>query len=183
MDYMFKLVLFGDGGVGKTTLVERFVNGTFLANTRITMGVQFLFKKFKLNVDTINLQIWDLGGEDRFRFVFPGYCEKCNGGIFVFDVTTPNSLYHLRDWMQIVRERKATFPIIMVGTKIDLKSQRQVKKKEEIAVAGQNHIQKVIEVSSKTGTNVDLVFNTITRLMLGDTKHENLSRAMSPTRK
>ncbi len=166
MDYMFKLILFGDGGVGKTTLCERYVNGSFIANTQVTIGVKFLFKRLKLNNDVFNLQIWDLGGEDRFRFIFPGYCNKANGGIYVFDVTSPRSLYNIRDWMQIVNERKASFPVILVGTKTDLTPQRLVKRTEEKDIAREFNIPDVVEISSKTGRNVDFAFETLSKLIV-----------------
>ncbi len=181
MDYTMKLVLFGDAGVGKTTLLERYVNGTFKEDTRMTLGVQFLFKRLKLKDATLNLQIWDLGGEDRFRFIFPGYCKKASGGIFVFDVTRPDSLDHIRDWMEIVQERKASFPIILVGSKTDLTPHRQVKRAEEIKIAREFKIQDVVETSSKTGRNVDFAFETLSKLILSGMAPESSTTTTSPT--
>ncbi len=177
MAYSFKLILFGDGGVGKTTLVERYVNGTFNANTKVTIGVQFLFKRLKLNDNILNLQIWDLGGEDRFRFIFPGYCNKTNGGIFVFDVTAPDSLYHFHDWMEIVSERKASFPVIFVGTKTDLISRRLVKRAEITKIAREYKIPDVVEISSKTGRNVEFAFEALSKLIIDCLAQKSITRA------
>jgi small GTP-binding protein len=164
--YTLKLLLFGDGGVGKTTLVERYVNGTYKSDTRITIGVQFLVKRLKLNADPIDLQIWDFGGEDRFRFLLPSYCLGASGGIFMYDITSPRSLLHLGDWLEVVRQRTANLPVLVVGTKLDLEAQRSVKIDEAIKVAGMFNLPEVMEVSSKTGYNVYIAFEVITRMMV-----------------
>ncbi len=166
MLYTLKLLLFGDGGVGKTTLVERYVNGMFKEDTRITIGVQFLVKRLKLNGDSIDLQIWDFGGEERFRFILPAYCLGACGGIFMYDITSPRSLLHLGDWLQVVRQRTTNLPILVAGTKLDLEPQRVVKQEEAIAVAGKFNLPEVMEVSSKTGENVTIIFDLITKMMI-----------------
>ncbi len=178
MRYTLKLILFGDGGVGKTALTERYVNGTFKEDTRITIGVQFLIKKFKLNSDSIDLQIWDFGGEERFRFILPSFCLGASGGIFMYDITSPRSLLHLGDWLEVVRQRTVNLPILVVGTKLDLESQRAVRINEAIKVAGMFNIPEVLEVSSKTGINVNLAFNTITKMMV-DSITQNMFANMS----
>ncbi len=166
MFYTLKLLLFGDGGVGKTTLVERYLNGTFKEDTRITIGVQFLVKRLKLNGDSIDLQIWDFGGEERFRFILPAYCLGACGGIFMYDITSPRSLLHLGDWLQVVRQRTTNLPILVAGTKLDLEAQRAVKLEESIAVAGKFNLPEVLEVSSKNGKNVSTLFDIIIKLMI-----------------
>ncbi len=176
MHYTLKLLLFGDGGVGKTTLVERYVNGTFKEDTRITIGIQFLVKRLKLNGDSIDLQIWDFGGEERFRFILPAYCIGAIGGIFMYDITSPRSLLHLGDWLQVVRQRTANLPILVAGTKLDLEAQREVKLdleaqrevklEEALAVTGKFNLPEVMEVSSKTGQNVSTIFDIITKMMI-----------------
>jgi small GTP-binding protein len=171
--YTFKLLLFGDGGVGKTTLVERYVKGTFKADTRITVGVQFLVKRLMVNGNSVDLQIWDFGGEERFRFLLPAYCIGARGGVFMYDIASPGSLLHLGDWMQVVRERTTNFPVLVVGTKSDLDSQRRVKIEEAIAVAGKFNLPDVIETSSKNGQNVNLIFETIAKMMVDDIRQHS----------
>ncbi len=166
MHYSLKLLLFGDGGVGKTSLVERYVNGTFKEDTRITIGVQFLVKRLKYNGDCIDLQIWDFGGEDRFRFILPAYCLGASGGIFMYDITSPRSLYHLGDWLKVVRERTMNLPILVAGTKLDLEPQRAVKLEEAIVEASKYNLPEVLEVSAKSGQNVSVVFDTITKMIV-----------------
>ncbi len=160
-----KVVLFGDGGVGKTTLLERYIHGLFKADTLITIGVQFSVKKIKLNDRLIYLQIWDLGGEDRFRFILPAYCRGAQGGIFVFDTTSPITLFHIEDWLPVVCRPGKPFPILAIGTKSDRTDDRGIVKENEDWISRKYQLPEVIEVSSKTGENVERVFTTIAQMM------------------
>jgi small GTP-binding protein len=165
-DITFKLVLFGDGAVGKTALTQRYVTGLFKDNTRITIGVEFHVKDITESGKKVKLQIWDFGGEERFRFLLPSYCKGANGGIFIFDTTNTNSLYHIDAWMDVLRKSTGNIPIIMVGTKVDLADKRAVDTTEAMAVAKSHKFAAFAEVSAKTGTNVESVFETITRIMV-----------------
>ncbi len=166
MRYTFKLILAGDGGVGKTTLVDRYVSGTFHENTRLTLGVQFMVKRLTVNNNPVDLQIWDFGGEDRFRFILPSYCMGAHGALFAYDITNPASLYHMDNWMMLLRSQNGKFPVMAAGTKADLSYARKVELAEAINIAGKYGIPEVTEVSSKTGHNVDLLFDGICQLMI-----------------
>ncbi len=150
--------------MGKTALVERYIHGTFKSDTRITIRVQFLVKRLTLKGDPIDLQIWDFGGED--RSLLPAYCMGASGGIFMYDITSPRSLLHLGDWLEVVRQRALNLPILVIGTKLDLEAQRAVKIEEAIKVAGMFNLTDALETSSKTGHNVNVTFDTITRMMV-----------------
>jgi small GTP-binding protein len=166
MRYTFKLIIAGDGGVGKTTLVDRYVSGTFNGNSRITLGAQFMVKRLIVGGDAVDLQIWDFGGEDRFRFILPAYCRGAHGAIFMYDVTNLTSLYHVDDWMKILYSQKGKFPIVAAGTKADLTPGRKVSEVEARDVVGRYGISEIFEVSSKSGQNVAALFDTITRTMI-----------------
>ncbi len=166
MRYTFKLIIAGDGGVGKTTLVDRYVSGTFNGNSRITLGAQFMVKRLIVGGNAIDLQIWDFGGEDRFRFILPAYCRGAYGAIFVYDVTNLTSLSHVDDWMQLLHSQKGTFPIIAAGTKVDQTPARRVGEVEAKNVVGLYGISEILEVSSKTGQNIAALFDKITRAMI-----------------
>ncbi len=173
MDYdiTFKLVLFGDGAVGKTALAQRYLTGLFRDNTKITIGVEFHVKDIQMSGNKIKLQIWDFGGEERFRFLLPSYCRGANGGLFLFDVTNPKTLLHLDSWMDVLRSATApNIPIIMVGTKADLAENRQVESSEAMEVAKNHKFAGYAEVSAKTGTNVESTFETITKVMMSRMK-------------
>ncbi len=166
MRYTFKLIIAGDGGVGKTSLVDRYLSGTFHDNTRITLGVQFMVKRLTLDDDQIDLQIWDFGGEERFRFILPAYCLGAHGAIFMYDITNPASLIHTDDWMLILRSQNAKFPVLAVGTKADLAANKKVSVEEAMKTVEKYCISEVIEVSAKTGQNVERIFESITKAMM-----------------
>ncbi len=172
MRYTFKLIIAGDGGVGKTTLVDRYVNGQFHDNSRITLGVQFMVKRLNIDGNAIDLQIWDFGGEDRFRFILPAYCRGAHGAIFMYDITNPASLYHVDEWLSVLRSQGGKFPIVMGGTKGDLANSRKVQTEEAKSVASRSGILEAVEVSSKTGLNVDALFESLCLKMMKATRLE-----------
>lgn len=165
-DYTFKLLLLGDSSVGKTTLTHKYVSGIFLDNPRLTIGVDFHSKKVLIEEKSTRLQIWDFGGEDRFRFLLPTYCKGANGAIFLYDITNAKSLHHLPDWTRIVKANSGEIPIFLAGSKIDLEDYRVISYEEGIQVARENNLAGFLELSSKTGVNVEEAFMTITRIMI-----------------
>ncbi|MHA2330250.1 MAG: Rab family GTPase, partial [Candidatus Hodarchaeales archaeon] len=91
--YIFKIIVVGEGGVGKTTFINRFANNKFVKDTKITIGAGFYSFHNEVYKDTIiKLQVWDFGGEKRFRFILPSYCHGAHGVIFTFDLTRSSSL-------------------------------------------------------------------------------------------
>ncbi len=166
----FKIVVFGDGGVGKTTLINRYVSGAFQGNTIMTIGVGFFTKKLVVNDIEVSLQIWDFAGEDRFRFMLPSYVRGSSGGLFMFDITRFASLKNIKDWSDVVDictdSNKRPLPVILVGGKLDLEYKRAVDKiyAEEL-LENKMYVQ-YIECSSKTGQNVELIFTRIAEEML-----------------
>ncbi len=172
MRYTFKLIIAGDGGVGKTALVDRYVNGQFHDNNRITLGVQFMVKRLNIDGNAIDLQIWDFGGEDRFRFILPAYCRGAHGAIFMYDITNPASLYHVDEWLGVLRSQGGKFPILMGGTKADLIHSRKVPLTEAQSVANRSGILDVVEVSSKNGLNVNTLFENLCLQMMKATRPE-----------
>ncbi len=167
----YKIVVFGDGGVGKTTLINRYTTGVFTEGTAMTIGVDFSVKKVEIEGLNVSLQLWDFMGEDRFRVLLPGFVSGADGGIFMFDITRFSSLQNIKEWTSIIKEcvdeQERPVPLILVGGKIDLAIKRAIdmfygmklveQKKQFIAY---------IECSSKTGENVDSIFTTLAREML-----------------
>jgi small GTP-binding protein len=167
-----KLLLIGDAGSGKTTLAHRYMTGLFTEN-KLTLGVQFHVKKVNIALDEtpdvehdVKLQIWDFAGEKRFRFLLPSYCRGAHAGIFLYDITNSTSLENLKDWTDLVFENAGTIPILLVGSKFDLEENRQVPTEDGISVAKENDLAGFVETSSKTGQNVELTFETISKVAL-----------------
>ena len=151
----------GDGGVGKTTLIHRYLTGNYL-DQRMTVGSGFATRDIELEGVVITLAIWDFAGEERFRFLMPSYCRGALGCILAFDLTRPPTFYHLDDWLTLVRENTNDIPILLVATKRD---SAKYSSDEGLRYAQTNALAGFIETSSKEGYNVAEVFNTITSLM------------------
>ena len=135
----------------------------------MTIGVDFEVKSLDIEEKKVKLQIWDFGGEERFRFLLPTYVRGANGGIFMYDITSYSSIAHVDDWLLVIRNEltpDTLFPIIVVGGKADLVEDREVPSKEGIKIAKSRKLNGFIECSSKTGENVEKGFIALTTLML-----------------
>ena len=170
MDALFKICIFGDGGVGKTTLVNRYMTGVFKGDSTMTIGVDFHVKKLDLDGIRVSLQIWDFAGEDRFRFLLPSYVIGASGGIFMYDITRYTSLKNFEDWIEIFKKGYAgkgrQLPVIMVGGKLDLQHKRAISSNDAFEIAKKNNLYGFVECSAKSGENVEDIFLEIGNLMI-----------------
>jgi small GTP-binding protein len=172
-DATFKIVIFGDAGCGKTTLTQRFLTNLFVSDSKMTIGVDFEVKSLVVNKQKVKLQIWDFGGEERFRFLLPTYVRGARGGVFMYDITNYSSIAHIDDWLTVIKKeirKEDLFPIIVVGGKADLAENREVPASEGIKIAKSRGVDGFIECSSKTGENVEESFEALTSLMLDDSR-------------
>ena len=161
-DYTFKLMMLGDASVGKTSLTLRYISGYFMEDLKLTIGVDFYSKTTLFNEKKVKMQMWDFGGEERFRFLLSQYCKGANGAFFLYDITNVRSIEHLPDWTQIVRENAGDIPIMLVGSKKDLDEFRTVPVEDGILAAKKYNLTSFIDLSSKTGENVEKAFNGMT---------------------
>ena len=171
---MFKVCLFGDGGVGKTTLINRYLTGVFEGGSELTIGVDFHIKKLEIQEKRISLQIWDFAGEERFRFLLPSYVLGASGGIFMFDITRYVTFENLSNWLSVFNtaneNHNQTVPVLLVGSKTDLEGIRTVPFEEAKSFAQDNKLIGYIECSSKNGENVEELFRKITKVMIDKVK-------------
>lgn len=169
----FKVCVFGDGGVGKSTLIRRFSTGVFEENIKMTIGADFSVKSIDLDGRKITLRIWDFAGEDRFRVLLPAFAKGADGGIFMYDTTRYSSLGQIRDWLSIfeyfISENKAKIPIIMVGGKIDLEEKRSVPSEEAEELSRTFELKGYFECSSKTGDRIEDIFKYIAKKIIENT--------------
>ncbi|MHA1488677.1 MAG: Rab family GTPase [Promethearchaeota archaeon] len=164
--FILKILTAGEGGVGKTTLLRRFVEGQFSAETKMTIGVEFFLKEIELDSKQCTLQLWDFGGQDRFRFLLESYVLGAKGALLMFDLTRPITLDNLEQWVKIVRKWDPDLPILFIGTKIDLDDEIMVQDDYALSFKEQFNLFDYFKISSKSGENVSEVFKVITRKIL-----------------
>ncbi len=167
---VFKIVTAGDGGVGKTTIIHRYVEGQFIENTQMTIGVEFSVKRLKLNDNSITLQIWDFTGQAHLRFMLERYIYGSQGALFMFDLSNINrSLRNIDIWWEILN-MGGKLPILLVGTKYDLienNSKRYDLFKHQIDEVREKYdFIDFIQTSSKTGHAVDESFNLLVQRII-----------------
>lgn len=159
--YVFKIIVAGEGGVGKTTLLSKYVNGLFMEDTRMTIGVQFHLKNITYRGDSFSLQLWDLGGQEHFRFMLPSYIRGAKGALLLYDTTRMDSITNLEEWIGICRSQHKDLPIILCGTKIDMVTDRAVATDYAKSFLASNSLFDYLEVSAKTGENVEKAFELL----------------------
>ena len=154
--YVLKTIILGDCGVGKTTMLYRYYNGTFNTENNSTVGVNFVSKYVKTLgnefADIVKLQIWDTAGQERFRSIIRSYYHNVCGCIVAYDITNRNSFDNSNYWMNEVRKNNPNVSIILVGTKRDLEHERQVDYEEGVKLS--NYFQvPFFEITSKQCVN------------------------------
>ncbi len=155
----------GDASVGKTSLTIRFISGSFLEDLKLTIGVDFYSKITLFKEKRVKYQIWDFGGEQRFRFLLPQYCRGANAAFYLYDITKPVTLNHLPDWTNIIREHAGDIPIILIGSKVDLEKYRGIPREEGLRAKEKYNLASFLELSSKTGKNVEKAFRIMTKIL------------------
>ena len=115
--FLFKILVGGDGGVGKTTLLRRYVNGKFDDSTIMTVGVDFFVKEISLNFNNskmkCSLQLWDLGGQKQFRHLMSSYVMGARGALLLIDLTRLPEIKAVLEWVNIIRMHDIDIPIIL----------------------------------------------------------------------
>ncbi|EJW85586.1 member Ras oncogene family RAB1A [Wuchereria bancrofti] len=160
-DYLFKLLLIGDSGVGKSCLLLRFADDTYTESYISTIGVDFKIRTIDLNGKTIKLQIWDTAGQERFRTITSSYYRGAHGIIVVYDITDQESFNNVKQWLQEI-DRYACENVnkLLVGNKCDLIIRRAVEHSAAKEYADQLGIP-FLETSAKSSTNVEQAFLTM----------------------
>jgi small GTP-binding protein len=156
----FKIILAGDGAVGKTSLINRFVTGSFTGDYKATIGVAISSKRVITEDREVNLQIWDIAGQTLFRQFRKKFYTKAKGALLVFDLTVPKSLDNLHAWIDDILEMTGKIPFILIGNKADLSELRAISPEEiNKLLKGQSNIAAYLDTSALTGTNVENAFN------------------------
>ncbi len=161
--FVLKILTAGDGGVGKTTLLHRYVEGNFLEDTSMTIGVEFLKKQLNIGEFNVALQLWDFGGQEQFRHMLPNYVIGAKGALLLFDLTRMGTLDNLEEWVDICRGSDPNLPIIFIGTKLDLFDEIMVDDDYVREIQEELNLLDYIKISSKTGENLNKLFEILAK--------------------
>eukprot|EP01062_Namystynia_karyoxenos_P059019 TRINITY_DN50449_c0_g1_i1.p2 TRINITY_DN50449_c0_g1~~TRINITY_DN50449_c0_g1_i1.p2 ORF type:complete len:210 (+),score=75.29 TRINITY_DN50449_c0_g1_i1:97-726(+) len=163
--YLFKYIIIGDSGVGKSCLLLQFTDKRFEPIHDLTIGVEFGARMVSIDQKQIKLQIWDTAGQESFRSITRSYYRGATGALLVYDVTRRETFDHLASWLQDARENSNTnMTIMLVGNKCDLDAKRQVPKEEGEAFAKENGLV-FMETSAKTSQGVDEAFVSTAKMI------------------
>ena len=179
-DDLFKLVIIGDSGVGKSCILLRFADDTFTENYYSTIGVDFRFKCVDIGERKCKLQIWDTAGQERFKTVTSAYYRGADGIIIVFDHTDRESFNNVQHWIDDISKYSTEEPSkIIIANKEDISDERKSVKMEDIAELEKKTGLEVIKTSAKTGENIDYAFKKLTQKLLIERNNRILSKGYS----
>ncbi len=161
--FRFKVAIVGEEGVGKTSLILRFVNDSFKDNYIPTLGVNFMMKDLPNNTRLI---IWDIGGQNIWKAKLPLYLKGSDGAIIIYDVTRPHTFKEVDAWISRIQEIvRQDLPFIVVANKKDLIKERKVSEEEAKKYLNHKKFSFYYESSAKTGENVELFFKQIAQIL------------------
>ncbi len=163
---IYKTILIGEGGVGKTSLTIRYTENRFEDDMKMTIGVNFASKKVQVDHTDATLMLWDMGGQPRFREVIGDYFRGARVAICVYDATRLFSMERLKDWISRVQESAPDCKFFFVANKIDERSNGTGVTPEDGLAFAQEFGATMMEVSAKTGEGVNEMFESVTRMLL-----------------
>jgi len=155
-----KIILAGNGGIGKTSLMQALCDFQFRPDNKLTVGADVFIIPYKIRGSLRFLQIWDLGGQDRFRFMLPDFKTGCSGMILGFDVSRRNSFLELKGWIELLRDNPE-LPVVLIGTKIDLGYHPLINAEMAREFVVEKNLLDFFEISSKDKLNVHTPLNRL----------------------
>ncbi|EAX88045.1 small GTP-binding protein, putative [Trichomonas vaginalis G3] len=161
MEYKFKVVVVGSSGVGKTSIVERLINGKFDNDQISTTGADYSHYTTIVNEKQVKLQIWDTAGQERYRAISKSYFRNAVGVLLVYDITSLDSFDELMQWLNDIQTLcSPNSYVLLVGNKSDLESQRKVSPNQVEQFATSNHLESIV-TSAQSGDNVKNAFEKL----------------------
>lgn len=185
-DYLYKIVLVGDSGVGKSNLLTRFTKNEFNYKSSTTIGVEFSTRTVEVQNKKIKAQVWDTAGQERFRAITNAFYRGAVGALLVYDITKHESYTNVENWLKELREHGDSKMVhMLVGNKSDLKHLRAVPTEEAASFAEKNNLS-FIEASALDSNNVDTAFENVLKdvfSILNQLQNENKESNSSSSKK
>ena len=160
-DMIFKIVLIGDTSVGKTNILSKYLSNEFDPDSKATVGVEFGTRDFKIENNTVKVQIWDTAGQERYRSITNAYYKGAKGSLLVYDITNPKTFENVDKWLSDLKTNaEEKISVVLVGNKTDLEGERKIsleqgKEKAELFKLA------FIETSALNGNNIEKAFNEL----------------------
>jgi Ras-related protein Rab-11A len=186
-DYLFKIVLIGDSGVGKSNILSRFTRKEFNLESKATIGVEFAQKSLEIDGKVIRAQIWDTAGQERYRAITSAYYRGAVGALLVYDISKASSFENVDKWLKELKDHADSQTVVMLtGNKSDLKHLRAIPT-DEAATYAQKHNLAFIETSALDGSGVDqafeIVLNEIYQLTIRNVIGTKKNNSIGPSRR
>ncbi|XWS53077.1 hypothetical protein CRYUN_Cryun11dG0126900 [Craigia yunnanensis] len=160
-DYLFKIVLIGDSGVGKSNILSRFTRNEFCLESKSTIGVEFATRTLQVEGKTVKAQIWDTAGQERYRAITSAYYRGAVGALLVYDITKRQTFDNVLRWLRELRDHADSHIVIMMaGNKSDLNHLRAVSEEDGRSLAEREGLS-FLETSALEATNIEKAFQTI----------------------
>ncbi len=173
---IYKVIVAGEGGVGKTSIIRRYITG-FSSTPIMTVGSEFAYQELDVNAQRVGLSIWDFGGEERFRELMPIFCLGAHGAFVVFDLNRFSTFLQLAYWIEIIREAAGTIPLILVGAKADLEGGPSDEDLHDFCL--RHEVSAYFPVSARTGENINHLFTYLADKMIQATDEGRIIPAYS----
>jgi len=173
--FIFKIIVIGDGTVGKTSIIRRYVHEEFDSKYKKTIGVAHALQRLVIDDNEVTLTIWDTGGQELFDCVRPQYYRGASGGLVIYDVTNKESFEHLDKWFNDLQNQCSGISIILIGNKTDLVADRVISTEEGEQYALQKGVN-FFETSAKTGENVVDVMEKLSKLILSERNSKTMKK-------
>ncbi|UCC18349.1 MAG: GTP-binding protein [Promethearchaeota archaeon] len=164
-EFRFKIVIVGDGAVGKTSLIKKFTKGTFERDYVKTIGAQFSKYNKEINGDLVRLLFWDIAGQDDFNFLHHLFYKESRAAIIVYSLEEnelgKNSFTHIKNWHEAIEQHCSNIPVVLFANKIDLVDEENLDATKIQKLVDDNNFLKYFITSAKTGQGVIEAFNAI----------------------
>jgi Ras-related protein Rab-2A len=185
-DILFRVIIVGDTGVGKSCLLLRFSENTFNEQHNVTIGVEFGSKSIEIGTSSVKLQIWDTAGQESFRSITRSFYRRADGVLLVYDATARHTFDNCKYWLEEIRQNSASDVVVyLVANQIDLVAtegeNREVSTQEGQDFAKQNNLSGFKETSARSGINVNEAFNDFCSILFNRWKeHRDVQLVEKP---